>query len=65
VVMTGKRDLELVLAKAIERKIPFIVGTAGGAGGEPHLQWTKEIVEEIAREQDLKFDMALIHLSMP
>ena len=58
---TVKRDLELALPEAIERKIPFIIGTAGGAGGEPHLQWTKEIVEEVAKEKNLTFKMAVIH----
>ena len=56
-----KRDLELALPDAVKRKIPFIIGTAGGAGGEPHLQWTREIVEEIAIEKNLNFTMAVIH----
>jgi len=56
-----KRDLELALPEAIKRNVPFIVGTAGGAGGEPHLKWTREIYEEVAREQKLNFKMALIH----
>ena len=56
-----KRDLELALPEAIKRNIPFIVGTAGGAGGEPHLKWAREIYEEVAREQRLNFKMALIH----
>lgn len=56
-----KRDIELALPEAIKRNIPFIVGTAGGAGGEPHLKWTQEIFEEVAREQKLKFKLALIH----
>ena len=43
-----KRDVELVLPRALERKIPFIVGTAGGSGADVHVQWLREIVEEIA-----------------
>ena len=49
-----KRDVELVLPWALEKKIPFIVGTAGGAGSDVHLQWMREIVEEIAAEKGLK-----------
>jgi len=56
-----KKDLESVLPIAIKRNIPFIVGTAGGAGGEPHLKWAQEIFEEVAREYKLNFKMALIH----
>jgi hypothetical protein len=57
----AKRDLALMLQAAVERKIPMLIGTSGGAGGDAHLQWTREIVEEIARENNLHFRMALIH----
>ena len=33
-----KRDLSLLLRGAIANGIPMMVGTCGGAGGEPHLQ---------------------------
>ena len=56
-----KRDLELALPEALIRGIPFIIGTAGGSGGEPHLRWNREIIEEIAREKGLHFKLALIH----
>lgn len=56
-----KRDLSLLLRGAIANGIPMMVGTCGGAGGEPHLQICAEIVREIAREHDLHFKMALIH----
>lgn len=56
-----KRDLSLLLRAAIEHGIPMMVGTCGGAGGEPHLQVCADIIREIAREHDLHFKMALIH----
>ena len=57
----AKRDLKNMLIAGHDRNVPVIVGTSGGAGGDPHLQWTREIVEEIARENGLHFKMALIH----
>jgi hypothetical protein len=57
----AKRDLSLMLQAAVDRQIPMVVGTSGGAGADAHLQWTREIVEEIARENNLDFKMALIH----
>ena len=57
----AKRDLSLMLQAAVDRKIPMVIGTSGGAGGDAHLQWTREIVEEIATEHNLHFPMALIH----
>jgi hypothetical protein len=59
--LSVKRDLRLMLMAAVAAKVPCIVGTAGGAGGEPHLQDTADLVREIAREEGLSFRMALIH----
>ena len=59
--LSVKRDLKLMLLAAISAKIPCIIGTAGGAGGEPHLRDTAALVREIAREESLSFRMALIH----
>jgi hypothetical protein len=56
-----KRDLRLLLREAVRAGIPMMIGTAGGAGGEPHLQATAALVREIAREDGLHFRMALIH----
>jgi hypothetical protein len=55
-----KRDVELVLPYAVERKIPLIIGTAGGSGGNAHVQWMREIIEEIAKEQGLGLKIAII-----
>ena len=59
--LSAKRDLRLMLQAAVAAKIPCIIGTSGGAGGEPHLQDTAALVREIAREEGLSFRMALIH----
>jgi hypothetical protein len=59
-----KRDLEIMLKAGIPNKIPVVIGSAGGSGGEPHLAWCREIIEEIAREQGLHFTMAIIHAEL-
>lgn len=56
-----KRDMSLLLQAAIAHKIPMIIGTCGGAGGEPHLQTCVEILHEISREFNLHFKLATIH----
>ena len=56
-----KRDLRLMLEAALKARIPLLVGSAGTAGGEPHLEAVREVVLEIAREQGLTFRLALIH----
>ena len=59
--LSVKRDMSLLLRGAIANKIPMMIGTCGGAGGEPHLQTCVEILHEIAREHDLHFKLAKIH----
>ncbi len=55
-----KRDLGILLQAACRRGIPLIVGSCGGAGGRPHLEWTVQIVRELAREHALAFRLAVI-----
>jgi len=56
-----KRDLSLALPKALEHKAPFIIGTAGGAGSSEHVAWLKEILLEIAKEQNLMFTLGTVY----
>ncbi|MBI2526625.1 MAG: acyclic terpene utilization AtuA family protein [Candidatus Rokubacteria bacterium] len=56
-----RADLELVLTTARERRLPLLIGSAGTAGGEPHLADTVDIVRTIAAEHGLRFRMAVIH----
>jgi hypothetical protein len=42
-----------------------VVGSAGGAGAAPHLQWTVQIVEEIAHEEKLAFRLGIIAADLP
>ncbi|MGE3918810.1 MAG: hypothetical protein AB7F78_24245, partial [Hyphomicrobiaceae bacterium] len=60
-----KRDLKMVLVGAMQMKVPLVIGTAGTAGGDTHLDQTLEIVREIAREEGLKFRLATIRSEMP
>jgi hypothetical protein len=60
-VRAVRRDLRLMLLAARRAKIPLLIGSAGTAGGAPHVALFRRIVEEIAREEKLAFPMALIH----
>ncbi|MCL2201449.1 MAG: DUF1446 domain-containing protein [Oscillospiraceae bacterium] len=60
-----KRDLEYMIKAGVERNIPVVIGTAGGSGGKPHLDWNREIIEEIAQENNLKFRLAVINAELP
>ena len=56
-----KRDLELILPVIKEKKIPLIIGSAGGSGARPHVESVLEIIGEIAREKNLEFKTAVIY----
>ncbi len=60
-----KRDLLHMLRAGVTNGIPVVIGTAGGSGAAPHLAWCREIVEEIAREEQLSFRLGLIHADIP
>ncbi|MEU6173140.1 acyclic terpene utilization AtuA family protein [Streptantibioticus parmotrematis] len=55
-----RRDLERILAAAHRLRVPVVVGSAGGAGAEPHLDWLCRITEEIVREQGTAPRVAVI-----
>jgi hypothetical protein len=56
-----KRDLRLMLIGARRLRVPLLVGSAGTAGGDVHLDWFCDIVHEIAAEEGLAFRLAKIH----
>jgi len=55
-----KRDLAVMIEAGLKAKIPVVVGTCGGSGAKPHLDWCAEIVREIAMEHNFSFTMGLI-----
>ncbi|MDB5446346.1 MAG: acyclic terpene utilization AtuA family protein [Phenylobacterium sp.] len=60
-----KRDLALLIGGARRIGVPFITGSAGGAGGGPHLAAMVDLVREIAREEGLSFRLAVIPAEIP
>jgi hypothetical protein len=55
-----KRDLRHMICAGVRNNIPVVIGTAGGAGAAPHLEWCHQIILEIAREEGLSFKLGLI-----
>ena len=60
-----KRDLRFMLTAGVRRGIPVVIGTAGGSGARPHVDWCEEIVREIAAEERLTFKMGVIYADVP
>lgn len=60
-----KRDLRILLTGARSIGVPLLIGSCGGSGGNWNLNWVWEIVQEIAREEDLHFRTAIIESEPP
>lgn len=63
-IMT-RRDLGLVLRGARALDVPLLLGTAGCAGAQPHLDKTLEMIRSIAAEENLHFRLAVIGADIP
>ena len=55
-----KRDLSLLMKASQSLQIPLIIGSAGTAGGHPHVEKLKKITLEIASESRMSFKLAII-----
>lgn len=56
-----KRELTELIVAAKKRKIPLVVGSAGGAGSVAHVDATVQIVREIVKENALSLRLAYIY----
>lgn len=54
------RDIEEILSAALPAKVPVLIGSAGTAGGRPHLDWTLDIVRDVARQNGWHFTLGSI-----
>lgn len=55
-----KRDLEVLLPRAVAARIPVIM-SAGGAGGREHITPVAEMIRAIAAEKRLSFKFAVVY----
>ena len=60
-----KKELTQLIEAGRSAKIPVIVGSAGGSGCKAHVDWTLNIVREIACERDIKLKLAWIYADIP
>lgn len=56
----AKKDLDIIISNGLPRKIPIIIGSAGGSGAKPHVDWTMDIINEILQERGLKAKISII-----
>jgi hypothetical protein len=56
-----KADLTILMRASADAGIPMMVGTSGQAGGDANLDWTRDIVLEVAAELGLQPKIALLY----
>ena len=54
------RDLGLALAAARKARVPLIIGSAGTAGGDPHVDSVLEILHQVSKRDRHSFRLAVI-----
>lgn len=59
------RDLGLMIRAGKELGVPVVIGSAGGSGAAPHLEWTWEILREVAARAGIPLRVALIWADVP
>jgi Acyclic terpene utilisation family protein AtuA len=60
-VISLERDLRIMIEGGLSAGCPVVFGSCGGAGGAPHLEGFRQIVEGIARGLGRRLRVALIH----
>jgi hypothetical protein len=56
-----KRDLQILMEAQVRARIPLTVGSCGQAGGDAGVNWTRDIVVEVAQELKLHPRICLLY----
>jgi hypothetical protein len=56
-----KRDLTIMMKAASDAGIPICIGSSGQAGGDMNVNWTRDIVIEVAGELGIRPKIALLY----
>src|SRR5258708_6176415 len=58
-----KRDLDILMSEAHKAKIPVLVGTCGTSGTDAGVDWTRDIVIEVAHELGITPKIACLYIA--
>ncbi len=59
-----KHDCRVMMQGLTVVKTPMVMGSAGGSGGRPHIQWQLKIMDEVAHEMGRTFKVAVIDTTL-
>ncbi len=55
-----KEVYRVLLTRCLDADVPLLVGSAATAGADVHVEWTVDLVEEIADEEGLDFELGVV-----
>lgn len=61
----AERELRTLVLASRAAGVPLVVGSAGGAGTRQHVDWTADIIREVARSEGLTLRLATIYADVP
>lgn len=56
-----ERDLKPLVEAVREYEVPLIIGSAGGAGAKPHVEWTLDIIRSIIRKLKARMRVGVVY----
>lgn len=60
------KDLSPMITAGLQRKIPVIIGSAGGSGAKKHVEWTYKVILSVLEKQGLKgVKIAIVWADIP
>ncbi len=63
--MAMYQDLQMFVEYGVKNKIPVVIGSAGGAGADVHVQWTLNILNEVLQDAGTTAKVAIVHADIP
>ncbi len=59
-----KNDCRIMMEGLLSKKTTMVMGSAGGSGGRPHIEWHLRIMNEVAKEMGKTFKVAVIDTTL-
>lgn len=59
-----ENDCRIMMEGLSIKKTPMVMGSAGGSGGRPHIQWHLDIMNDVAKKMGKTFKVAVIDTTL-
>lgn len=63
--MAMYQDMQMFVEHGVKLGIPVVIGSAGGAGANVHVQWTLDVLSEVLKDAGMTAKVAVVHGDIP